>query len=105
MDRGRYEAYVAARDAVADQAVDESAAQVLEDVAEALLLARNKSEADAARATVPEALGLLVERDDLTPEAAERVWAHLKSCGPPMLWPSSWRPSPASSRTWVPRGH
>jgi hypothetical protein len=105
MDRGRYEAYVAARDAIANQGVDEFAAQVLEDAAEALLLARNTSEADAARATVPEALGLLVERDDLTPEAAERFWAHMKGCGPPMPWPSSWRPSPASSGTWVPRGH
>jgi hypothetical protein len=105
MDRPRYEAYVATRDAIADQAVDEFAAQVLEDAAEALLLARNTSEADSARAMVPEALGLLVERGDLTPEAAEWFWAHLKGCGPSMLWPSSWTSSPASSRTWVARGH
>jgi hypothetical protein len=77
----------------------------LKAVAEALLLARNTSKADAARATVPEALGLLVERGDLTSEAAERFWAHMKGCGPSMLWPSSWRPSRASSRTWVARGH
>ena len=90
MDRGRYEAYVAALDAIAVQAVDASAAQVLGDLAEGLLLARNAVEADAARDRVPEALGLRVERGDLTRGAADRFWARMKGCGPPMPWPPAW---------------
>ena len=99
MDRGRYEAYVAVLDAIAVQAVDGFTAQVLGDLAEGLLLARNAAEADSARARVPEALGLLLERGDLTPGAAERFWAHMKGCGPPMPWPPIWQPSHASART------
>jgi hypothetical protein len=105
MDRGRYEGYVAAVDAAAVEMLDESAADVVRDLAEGLLLARDGEEADAARERVPEALGLLVDHGDLTRRAASRCWAHLKACGPPMRWPPSWDRSPASPPGSALRGH
>jgi hypothetical protein len=104
MDRGRYEGYVAARHAVRVEAPDEPAAQLIEDLAEGLLLARDRLEADAARERVPEALSSLVDRGELPRRAANRLWHLLKACGPPMDWPPSWYGSSASSRGRAVRG-
>jgi hypothetical protein len=90
MDRVRYEGYVSARDAVAMQPLDPRAAEVVDELAEALLLARDASEAHAAREAVPEALGALVDRHAITRRTADRFWVHLKACGPTMEWPPSW---------------
>jgi hypothetical protein len=104
MDRGRYEGYVAARDAVALEAPDPLAVEVLDDLAEGLLLARDDGEAEAARDRVPEALGGLVDRGALTRRGATHVWVLLKACGPDMNWPSSWERSRASSSVRAVRG-
>jgi hypothetical protein len=105
MNRGRYDGYVAARQAARVEAPDEPAAQVIEDLAEGLLLARDQLEADVARERVPQALSSLVDRGELPRRAADRLWARLKACGPPMNWPPSWDRSPASSRGRAVRGH
>jgi hypothetical protein len=97
MDRTRYEGYVVARKAIAAQPLDEFAAQTLSDLAEALLLARDATEAEEARGAVLEGLALLVTRRDLTRRAAVRFWTYLKACGPPMYWPPSWEGSPVPS--------
>jgi hypothetical protein len=97
MNRIRYEGYVVARNAIAAQPLDEFAAETLSDLAEALLLARDATEAEEARAAVLEGLELLVTRHDLTRRAAVRFWAHLRACGPPMYWPPSWEGSPVAS--------
>jgi hypothetical protein len=94
MDRVRYEGYLAARKAIAMQPLDEFATDVLRDLAEGLLLARHPLEADAAREQVPEALGVLVDRGDLTRLTATRFWVHLRACGPAMDWPPSWDRAP-----------
>jgi hypothetical protein len=104
MDRGRYQGYVAAREALAVEACGEPAANVLEDLAEGLLLARDHVEAETARERVPEALSLLVDGDDLTRGAADRFWVQLKACGPPMSWPPSWDRSAVTRPRGVVRG-
>lgn len=86
-----------ARKAIAAQPLDEFAAQTLSDLAEALLLARDATEAEEARGAVLEGLALLVTRRDLTRRAAVRFWTYLKACGPPMYWPPSWEGSPVPS--------
>jgi hypothetical protein len=105
MDRSRYEGYVAARDAVADQVVDPVAAEVLCDLAESLLLARDAAEAEEARERGTETLGLLVDRGGLTPPAAGRFWTHLRACGPQMHWPPTWDRPRVAPRGWAVRGH
>jgi hypothetical protein len=97
MDRIRYEGYVVARNAIAAQPLDEFATETLDDLAEALLLARDAAEAEEAREAVLEGLELLVARHDLTRRAAVRFWMHLKACGPPMYWPPTWEGSPVPS--------
>jgi hypothetical protein len=97
MDRIRYEGYVVARKAIAAQPLDELATETLSDLAEALLLARDVTEAEEARKAVLEGLALLVARHDLTRRAAVRFCTHLKSCGPPMYWPPSWEGAPVAS--------
>jgi hypothetical protein len=97
MDRIRYEGYVVARNAIAAQPLDEFATWTLCDLAEALLLARDATEAEEAREAVLEGLALLVARHDLTRRAAVRFWVHLKACGPPMYWPPTWEGSPVPS--------
>jgi hypothetical protein len=97
MDRIRYKGYVVARNAIAAQPLDEFATATLSDLAEALLLARDATEAEAVREAVLEGLALLVARHDLTRRAAVRFWVHLKACGPPMYWPPSWEGSPVAS--------
>jgi hypothetical protein len=97
MDRTRYEGYVAARNAIAAQPLDEFATGTLSDLAEALLLARDVTEAEEAREAVLEGLALLVTRHDLTRRAAIRFCVHLKACGPPMYWPASWEGSVVAS--------
>ncbi len=94
MDRLRYEGYVSARDAIAVQPLDPLAVEILDDLAEALLLARDTVEADGARDAVPEALGALVDRHAMTRRTADRFWVLLKACGPSMVWPPSWDRSP-----------
>ena len=105
MNHGRYEGYVTARDAIGSEALEGFAAEVVEDLAEGLLLARDEAEADAARDRVPEALGVLVDRGELSRRGADRLWARLKACGPPMSWPPAWDRSTASSRGRAMRGH
>ena len=97
MDRTRYDGYVVARKAITAQPLDELATDTLSDLAEALLLARDATEAEEAREAVLEGLALLVARHDLTRRAAVRFWSHLKACGPPMYWPPSWEGSPVAS--------
>jgi hypothetical protein len=97
MDRIRYEGYVVARNAIAAQPLDEFATETLDDLAEALLLARDATEAEEAREAVLEGLALLVARHDLTRRAAVRFWMHLKACGPAMYWPPTWEGSPVPS--------
>ena len=99
------EALVRALPETSGGAISAKAADVVRDLAEGLLLARDGEEADAARERVPEALGLLVDHGDLTRRAASRCWAHLKACGPPMRWPPSWDRSPASPPGSALRGH
>jgi hypothetical protein len=90
MDRTRYESYVVARNAIVTQPLDEFATETLSDLAEALLLARDATEAEQAREAVLEGLALLVTRHDLTRRAAVRFWTYLRACGPPMYWPPTW---------------
>jgi hypothetical protein len=101
VNRHRYEGYIGVRNAIEAQVVDEYPSAVLEDLAEGLLLSRSEVESVEARDRVPEALGLLVDRGDLTRFAADRFWVHLKVCGPRMTWPPSWeRPAPGA-RPWA----
>jgi hypothetical protein len=90
MDRSRYQAYVAAKDAVSAQVTDPFAAEVLCDLGEGLLLSRDEAEARQAQAQVIEALALLVDRGDLARGIAGRLWVHLRACGPEMQWPPTW---------------
>jgi hypothetical protein len=105
MDRTRYEGYVAARDAVALLAEDPFASELLCELAESLLLARNPAEAEQARERVTDTLCMLVERGDLSRGAAGRLWAQLRACGPPTQWPPSWDRPRAGPRGWAVRGH
>jgi hypothetical protein len=105
MDLGRYEGYVTARDVIAVEMLDGFSAEVLQDLAEGLLLARDAGEAEAAREHVPEALGLLVDRGNLTRRAADRFWECLKACGPRMKWSPSWDRATASPQGSAVRGH
>jgi hypothetical protein len=104
MDRGRYRAYVAAGNAIAREGLNESARNALVDLAEGLLLARDDVEAEAARGRVPETLSMLVERGDLSGPSADRLWVHMKACGPTMHWAPSWDRSAASERGRAVRG-
>jgi hypothetical protein len=101
VNRHRYEGYVGVRNAIEAQVPDEYPSAVLEDLAEGLLLARSPSEAFEARDRVPEALGLLVERGELTRFAADRFWAHLRACGPRMTWPPTWQSPARPARPWA----
>ena len=89
MNRVRYEGYVAAIEAISAQPLDGDASELLSDLAEGLLLARDEAEADAAHERVPEALKALVERRDLTRHTAARFYAHMKACGPELPSPPS----------------
>ena len=100
MNRHRYEGYIGVRNAIDAQIADEYPSAVLEDLAEGLLLARSQSESTEARDRVPEALGLLVDRGELTRFAADRFWALLKACGPRMTWPPSWERPARFARPW-----
>jgi hypothetical protein len=88
--RRRYKGYKAVQGAIAAEPLDERPANVLKGFAEALLLARRRSEAHDAAAVAPDALAMLVERGDLSRRAATRFWALLRACGPRMTWPPSW---------------
>jgi hypothetical protein len=105
MDRGRYEGYVAARDAVAAQVPDPFVADVLCELAEGLLLARSAEEAEEARVRASETLGPLVDRGAIARRVAGRVWVHLRACGPPMYWPPSWDRVHVTPRAGAVRGH
>jgi hypothetical protein len=105
MDRDRYEGYVAAKDAIAYEADGERATDVLGDLAEGLLLARDTREAETARERVPEILRSLVDDGDLSTLAAARLWGHLKACGPAMQWPPSWDRTQGQTHGWALRGH
>jgi hypothetical protein len=102
VNRSRYEGYKAVHGAIAAYLLDEYASNVLAGFAEALLLARRRSEADDAVAVAPDALTLLVDRGDLSRSAATRFWALLRACGPPTSWPPSWdRHTPTSPKAAV----
>jgi hypothetical protein len=96
VNRHRYEGYIGVRNAIEAQVIDDYPSAVLEDLAEGLLLSRSENESVEARDRVPEALGLLVDRGDLTRFAADRFWVHLRACGPRMTWPPTWE-SPAGA--------
>jgi hypothetical protein len=97
VNRPRYEGYVATRDAIAVLELDPFAAEVVADLAEALLLARDESEAAAARDRVPRFLAMLVDEGNLTRRSANLFWVHMRACAPRMLWPASWDRSAASA--------
>jgi hypothetical protein len=101
VNRHRYEGYIGVRNAIEAQVVDEYPSAVLEDLAEGLLLSRSKDESVEARDRVPEALGLLVDRGDLTRFAADRFWVHLRACGPRMTWPPTWERPARAPRPWA----
>jgi hypothetical protein len=104
MDGVRYSGYVAAREAIAAQPLDPLAAETLEDLAEALLLARDELETEAARGAVPETLAGLVDRHVMTRRTADRFWVLLKACAPAANWPPSWDRSPVSAPSGALRG-
>jgi hypothetical protein len=91
VNRRRYEGYVAVRDAIAAEPIDDREADLLADLAEGLLLARGPAEATAARDRVPAVLALLVERGHLSRVGAHRLWAQIRTCGPALQWPPSWQ--------------
>jgi hypothetical protein len=64
---------------------------VIRDLAEGLLLARDPTEAEKARESVPGALLQLVDEGFLTRSAAHRFFVRVRACGPEMHWPSSWQ--------------
>jgi hypothetical protein len=99
MDRKRHRAYRAVRQAVATGTLDGHASAVIKDHAEALLLARDDTEARAARDRVLDAPAVLVDAGRLPAHAASRFWVQPKLCGPAMPWPPSWfRLPPAEDR-------
>ena len=105
MDGVRYQGFVAARNAIAAQPLDPLASEVLDELAEALLLARAPAEGHAAREAVPEALGALVDSHVMTRRTADRFFVHLKACGPQMDWPPSWDRLPLTQPRGAVRGH
>jgi hypothetical protein len=105
MNRRRYEAYVAVREAVARQALTVEPADVLTELAEGLLLARDESEACRAAAPVADSLASLVARGALPRFAAHRFWALLRGCGPRIAWPTSWDHATEAWPSTAVRGH
>jgi hypothetical protein len=101
MDRSRYDGYVATRDTVAAEVADPFASQLLCDLAEGLLLARDAAEAEDARDLVTGALAALVDRGDLNRRAAGHFWADVRACGPQMQWPLSWVRTRIAPRSWA----
>jgi hypothetical protein len=91
VNRRRYEGYVAVRDAIGAEPLDGHAATLVADLAEGLLLARGPAEAEDARDRVPPALVRLVDRGEMSRTSAHRLWARIRTCGPDMPWPPSWR--------------
>jgi hypothetical protein len=105
MNRRRYEGYLAARAAIDLETLDDSSVELLRDLAEGLMLARDAEEAAAARERVAEALERLVDRGRLSARTANRLWAHMRGCAPPLRWPRSWDRSRATARGEVASGH
>jgi hypothetical protein len=105
MDRRRHRGYLRARDGVAALTLDRFAAELLDDLAEGLLLARNAAEAEEACTVATDCLALLVDRGDLTRRAAGRFWIHLRACGPQMYWPPSWDRAHVARQDWAVRDH
>jgi hypothetical protein len=91
VNRLRYEGYVAVQDAIAVEMLDLHAGRVIRDLAESLLLARDPTEAEAARDRVPAVLLGLVDDGFLSRPAAHRFFARVRACGPEMHWPPSWQ--------------
>jgi hypothetical protein len=104
MDRRRHQGYLRTRDAVAALTLDRFAAEILDDLAEGLLLARDAAEAEEACTDATDCLALLVDRGDVTRRAAARYWIHLRTCGPPMYWPPSWDRTHVAPPDWAVRG-
>jgi hypothetical protein len=105
VNRVRYEGYVAVKDAIADEMIDFHAGDVIRDLAEGLLLARDGEEAERARENAPGVLLRLVEEGFLSRSAAHRFFVRVRACGPEMHWPPSWqrRRVPLMPR-WAVRG-
>ena len=97
MNSQRYEGYRATRTAIAALDLDGFAAEVLSDIAENLLLARDDAEAETARERVPKVLVMLVDEGSLTRRSADRFWAYMHACAPRTQWPSSWDRAPSGA--------
>jgi hypothetical protein len=93
MTRERSAGYRAVHGAIALQTLDQGPADEIAGLAEALLLARRRADASDTVDRISVALTLLVDHGDLSRPAADRFWALLRACGPPMSWPSSWESS------------
>jgi hypothetical protein len=102
VNRFRYEGYVAVREAIAGESLDGDTAALVADLAEGLLLARGRIEAEVARDRVPPALLALVDCGELSRFAAHRLWARIRACGPRMHWPPSWQGDAAPAGWAVP---
>ena len=82
---------MALKDALAAEMVNLDAADVIRDLAESLLLARDSIEAEKAREHVHAVLLRLVEEGSLSRAAAHRFFVRVRACGPEMHWPPSWQ--------------
>jgi hypothetical protein len=91
VNRLRYGGYVAVREAIADEMLDLHAGNLIRELAESLLLARDRTEAETAREHVPGVLLQLVDEGFMSRAAAHRFFVRVRTCGPAMIWPPSWQ--------------
>jgi hypothetical protein len=105
VNRLRYEGYVGVKDAIAVEMLDLHAGHLIRELAESLLLARDRTEAEEAREHVPAVLLRLVDEGFLSRAAAHRFFVRVRACGPKMHWPPSWQRhgAPVPPR-WAVRG-
>ena len=89
MNSARHRGYLTAIVVIGTLSIDESAPALLE-IAEDLLLARDRAEAEAVRAVAAAQLRALVDDDVVSRRDGHRIWRSLQVCGPPIAWQLSW---------------